>query len=166
MSNRNDEVTGLAMIFAFIAMAFYIVILAFLGFVVIMCIVLTVLSLFAWNKPVHIGRYTIEPEEARAFIKRGLWGAAIAPALTLVGWMFTPEPIVWGVFPFMALIGYVLGSIGLEWLFQQIGVYDEPAPSDTSTNSVSSAAQQTALPAPPQEPFRYASWDDEEERRS
>jgi len=51
MSRQNDEVTGMALAVGLIAMVAYAILLAFAVFAVALCVILTIVSLFAWNKP-------------------------------------------------------------------------------------------------------------------
>jgi hypothetical protein len=70
-SNGKDESSLLVTIFAFIGAALLTMALVVAAVAAFAALVLTVLSIFAWNRPLRIGRLIIEPEEARSFIKRG-----------------------------------------------------------------------------------------------
>lgn len=67
-SNNNDNgaVMGIAFVMAILAFIglFIFAVLAFLA-----CI-LTVLAVLAWNKPLKLGKHSLEPEEARMFVLR------------------------------------------------------------------------------------------------
>lgn len=63
----------------------------------------------------------------------------------------------------MVVGGYTLGSIGVEIM---IANNEAASPSVTyiPPQPELPPPSRPALPAPPREPFRYASWDDEETR--
>ncbi|MBN9033804.1 MAG: hypothetical protein BGO05_21405 [Rhizobiales bacterium 63-7] len=162
-SNNNDNGAGMAVaiVCALIGAAaiFLFAILAFVAFV------LTILAIFAWNSPVTLGKWTLHPHEARAFVGRGILGAVLVPTFVLFVQVVFTIPVEWQYLNYMLLIGYVLGSIGIEIMMaDQEGTSTPPA-----TTYIPPAPQ---LPAPPKpspqtseaEPFRFASWDDEEER--
>ncbi len=159
-NNNNDTgvivgfiVAGLAMIAFFIFALF-----AFAAFV------LTILAIFAWNKPLRIGRkFVITPEEARAFVGRGIVGMWAVPAFALFVNVFLGVHINWEYFTHMMMVGYVGGSIGLEMMLA-----DKDGSGDSTElhqQVLPPAPAQKALPPAEREPFHYASWDDEEENR-
>lgn len=156
-NNAKDEVTVIAMIFAFIgAMAMFMMILAFavLAFV---ALVLTVVCLFAWNSPLTLGKWTLMPDEARGFVYRGLIGSVLLAAFSVfIGIMFDIR-IEDRAVPYILLGGYTLGSIGLEILAQEQG----EAPHQTIIPPSQQIAPPSA-PQPPAQPFRFASWNDED----
>lgn len=159
-NNAKDEVTVIAMIFAFIgAMAMFMMILAFavLAFV---ALVLTVACLFAWNSPVTLGKWTLMPEEARGFVYRGLIGSVLLAAFSVfIGIMFDIR-IEDRAVPYILLGGYTLGSIGLEIMMAQ-------EQGDAPHQTIIPPSQQIAPPHAPEspaKPFRFASWDDEDGR--
>lgn len=161
-NNNNDTgvivgfiVAGLAMIAFFIFALF-----AFAAFV------LTILAIFAWNKPLRIGRkFVITPEEARAFVGRGIVGMWLVPAFALFVNVFLGVHINWEYFTHMMIVGYVGGSIGIEVMMAEEsggGGYVEP---HHHQQVLPPAPAQKALPPAERDPFRYATWDDEEENR-
>lgn len=157
MSSRNDnsgEMMGIAIVVTMLAFAFLFVyaILLFIAFV------LTILAVLAWNNPLTIGSYTVEPREARLFVKRGLIGMVGLPvfaAFCQALFSFQIEETIW---PHLFLGGYVLGSIVLEMMAEenQQETIHSPSPPQMP------APQEPPRPLPPAEPFRFASWDDEE----
>jgi hypothetical protein len=110
-NNDNGETMGFAVVvavFAFIGFFVYAV-LAFLA------IILTVIAICAWNSPLTLGKTTVQPSDARAFIGRGIVGAIGLPVFVGFCEMLFEIKIDWEQFGghFM-LGGYVLGSIGLK----------------------------------------------------
>jgi|GEM_PF-1667241 len=176
MSQQKDEMAGLAFVGAVIVCAIYFVMIAVAALLALSAIVFTVLALIAWNNPLYLGSETLKPEEARAFIYRGLFGAAAAPVLTFLVWLFLDrQAFDWEIYALSAGVGYVLGSVGIEILAamdEAERVSTRPVTSPSKPPALS-PAQPKALPAPPQnvlpaapkKPFRYASWNDEELRR-
>jgi hypothetical protein len=157
-NNNNDNSAGAALGFAFAAVAM----LALMLYVVAVfaALVFTILALFAWNKPRRFFGNVIQPHEARAFVRNGLIGFWLFPTFVAFAQIlleFQIEPEYWS---HMFLLGYTLGSVGVECLKPDNAdsavhgvVVDEPRP----TNVIA------PQPARPSIPFRYATWDDEEE---
>lgn len=181
MSQRNDEMAGLAFVLAIIGFAIYFVMIAVAVMLVLFALVISVLALLAWNRPLYLNIYTLYPEEARAIIYWGLAGTIIAPAFTLLIWLFldTP-PFGWEVYALSVGVGYVFGSVGINFLADidetetfSVGpnTKDETVSITSGSTAPSSGspslppAKAKALPAPPKKPFRYASWNDEELRQ-
>ena len=159
MSNRNDDDnSGIALVFMGLAMIGLglAIIAAFIAFV------LTVIALFAWNKPRRIGKTVIRPEDARGFVYRGIAGAFLLPAFCIFLNVFLGIYINGEYLPHLILGGYVLGSLGLEILMHEEGGDEPQAPTVIDAPSLPQTRQPEILPPPPQEPFRYASWDDED----
>lgn len=153
-SKNNDESAAIGMAFATLGLAalFFFALLAFLA------LAFTVLALLAWNTPLRLGSVVIKPEEARDFVGRGLIGMALAPTFWAFCCLLFGLPFDWDYLGYLLLGGYTLGSL----VFELLAAEDEPPavhPAQTKT---------PALPAPPAqrtieaEPFRFASWDDEE----
>ncbi|MCJ8510721.1 hypothetical protein MUU53_23060 [Rhizobium lemnae] len=163
MSSNNNNGAGMAVAFAIAMLGivgiFIFALLAFVAFV------LTALAIFAWNSPLTLGKWTLHPHEARAFVTRGILGAFLVPAFLLFVNVFLNIHIEWNYLSYMLVGGYTLGSIGIE-----IIMADEQTVSAPPVTTYISPTPQ--LPASPKqapqsmetEPFRFASWDDEEER--
>jgi hypothetical protein len=172
-SKNNDEMTGIFMVIALIGGMVYVAILA-VGFLVILGIavvtlVFTILSLIAWNRPVRAFGQVITPEEARRFIKRGLHGLWMFPYALLLLDYFTSLRINWDWLWVYLATGYVLGSVGMEL----IPTHDEngqplieilPPDYQPPRQEVLLPPAREPRPTPElePEPFRFASWDDEE----
>ncbi|MCB1499016.1 MAG: hypothetical protein KDK07_04375 [Bauldia sp.] len=123
----------------------------------------TILALVAWDEPLKMGRISIQPEQARAFVTRGIVGALLVPAFAVFAAVllkFKIDPDAW---LFLFLGGYTAGSFGVEFVlidkyFQKDGTAEFegnaqlPPPFETAVNGEA-------------KPFSFASWDDEEERR-
>jgi len=160
-SNNSDDgkiaillVLGAIWAIALIVFAIF----AFIAFV------LTILAICAWNKPLHIGKLSIEPEEARAFVGRGLVGMWVVPAFALFTNVFLGVHINWGYLNHMMVFGYVGGSIGVLFLMtDENGAV--PASSPQREVALPQPKSHQTLAPPPREPFHYANWDDEEESR-
>lgn len=145
--------------------------------------VLSVVCLFAWNEPRSIGSITITPDEARSFVKRGLWGAFLVPVFLLfcevaLSFHANPDYLI-----YLMLAGYAAGSLGIEMLIANVPdteptIEQLPAPPAqiAPPRGFYPPAKTTFIPTPdspkaPEEPqrncrcFTFASWDDEEEFR-
>ena len=176
MSQQKGEMAGLAFVGAIIGLVAYFLVVAVATMLALSAIVFTVLALIAWNRPLYLGSETLEPAEARAFIYRGLFGAAAAPVLTFLVWLFLERHAFgWEIYALSAGVGYVIGSVGVEILAamdEMETVSTKPVTSPSKPPALSQA-QVKALPAPSpsaspaasKKPFRYASWNDEELRQ-
>lgn len=158
-NNQNSSAAaGVGFVLAgvmFLAM-FLFALLAFFSFV------LTVLCVFAWNKTVRIGTLVIEPKHARGFVWRGLMGAFLTPLFVAFCSLAFNIAIVWDYLPHMVFGGYAFGSLGLELLFAgNANATPEPEiiPPAQLPHTGGASDSQAQIDA---EPFRYASWDDEE----
>lgn len=167
MSSNNDN-SGIALVLGFAGaaiMVLWIVVFAFFAF---LAFVFTILSLMAWRKPLHMGTLTITPEEAHAFVKRGMAGAFILPAFFIFVEVFLGVNLNWDYLPYFIVSGYIIGSVGVEMMIQHDLEQRQAAAAAQGMNS-----QQIAQPvvykqlpgsAEHRQPFTYASWDDEEKR--
>lgn len=159
-NNQNDASAGIGLVFAGIGI---LALVAFAAFAFI-AFALTALAIFAWNKPRRLGRkIVIQPEEARAFVFRGLVGMGLVPAFVFFVNVFQNVHIEWQYLSHMMVFGYVAGSLGIEVLMAD---QSDAAESD-ETRQVQQVTplqpeQRVLRPIEP-EPFRYASWEDEEE---
>ena len=128
-------------------------------------IILTVLALFAWNRPLRIGSLVVQPDEARSFVYRGLIGAVVLPAFIAFATALYGVAVDWDSYLFhILLLGYVGGSLGLEMLFadaQPPHAEGEIIHPPIERQITPPRPQQ--LPPPQSPPFRFASWDDDEE---
>lgn len=161
MSSRNDETTGLVMAFAFVGAAFYIAFLFIFALLAFLSLILTVLALLAWNRPLQIGTMMIEPDEARRFVMGGIAGAAIVPTFAVFCALLFGFGIADQAWFYLLIGGYVAGSIGLEILRAEAEQNQPPVYTPPETRL---SPPPPALPPAPSAPFRFADWDDEEER--
>ena len=158
-SNNNDSGagTGIALVLAFIgAMAImFAVFLAFLAFI------FTVIAILAWNNPLRLGKVVVTPEEARGFVGRGIVGAIGLPAFAAFCEVFLQVSINWDYLMHMMVGGYTLGSLGVEIMMADDERFAAPV---TYIPPEPQLPPRPSLPAPEPQPFRFASWDDEEGR--
>ncbi|SMH30285.1 hypothetical protein [Mesorhizobium australicum] len=153
-SKSNDENAAIGVVVAVIAFAalFFFALLAFAA------LVFTVLALLAWKKPLRLGRFVITPDEAHAFVGRGLIGMALAPTFWAFCCILFGLPFEADYLGYLLIGGYTLGSVGIEILTAD----DEPpaaAPDHTPPPALPTPADKAPAPT---EPFRFATWDDEE----
>ncbi|WP_417307651.1 hypothetical protein [Devosia sp.] len=165
MSGKNDEVTGMAVIFAVLGAGVLILGMILFAALILVACFLTGLALVIWiaDRPVEIFGETVTPHDARVFLMGGVAGAFGVPAFTafcaaLYGVYVDDEVWSW-----LIVGGYVGGSIGLEFLIGR----EDRSESNSSTASLP-APQEHEQPDPPPlpkpDPFKFASWDDEDER--
>ena len=162
MSNQNNDNSGIAIAFAFIATAALFLAAVIFALATFAAVIFTIIALCAWEKPLTVFGQTIYPDEAQAFVKRGLLGMVLAPLFVLFCTVMFQTPIIDEAWVFIIVGGYTLASVGIEYLkvqAQQDGAagatYMPPSPP-------------ASLPPPaaqPREPFTFADWDDEERPR-
>lgn len=166
MANNNDN-SGAGMAFALVAAMAYFMFLIVAAVAGFLTLILTILSILAWNRELRLGKHIITPQEARAFIGRGLLGTLMAPLFVLFCELMFKFQFEWDKFGgYVLFAGYVLGSLGMEFLMAKAREEEEermrmypPQRSFTPPQE-----PQRGLPAPPKEPFSFASWDDDEGR--
>lgn len=137
--------------------------LAFAALAVFIAFTWTFVCLLAWRNGFRIGRIILDPEDARAFVVRGLFGAASVPAFLLLTDFQTDLAVPWEYLIYYIAGGYTLFSVGIEYMIARYagGQYVERHAGITHRPS----GHQELLPPPSQPRLpRYASWDDEEER--
>lgn len=139
MSNSNDN-SGLAIVIAFFGVfaMFWAMMIGFL--LALAALILTIIALCAWNKPLTLGDMTITPYEARTFVARGLYGAWLFPVFLMLIDLLPDITINGRYWPYYVIAGYVLGSLGVEYLMEQLKEHTPPAPA---------AAPQIAPPPAP-----------------
>lgn len=166
MSSNNDNgaAMGMAVVFTILAFVglFLYALLLFVSFV------LTILCIVAWNNPLRLGKLTIEPREAHAFVARGLFGMAALPFFAAFCSTIFDVPIDPEFWSHLVVGGYALGSLGVEIMMAE----DQPR---TMTPAWREEPQRPVEVLPPQkraavrddpsESVRFASWDDEDEMR-
>jgi len=156
MSARNDDNAAIGMAFAIMGT----VGLIFFAVFVFIALALSVVALVACVRPLRLGSLVIEPHEARLFLLRGLAGAALLPVFVLFCEMLFDVSLDWDFWGgYLLLGGYTAGSLGIAILEAMDEEEAPPVP-------IQPAPLPTPVPPPAKrdEPFRYASWNDEEER--
>jgi len=165
-NNNNAEVNG--MIFAIAIVGVVLVYAAiFIGILLALySIFCTGLAIWAWNKPRMFFGQVITPGEARAFVASGFAGTLIVPIIVaLIAEMadFRISDDYAGV---IMLGGYTAGSMLCAWvqhLKEQNQKANEEALAARAIPVAPPSPQKAEKPAP-QEPFEFATWDDEEAR--
>lgn len=159
MSANNGQNNAYIMVFAIVSAALMFLAYAVIAIAAFAALVLTVLSVFAWNKPLKIGRFILAPKEARSFVSRGFWGMVILPLFAAFCSVLFGIVIPDSYWIAIYLAGYVLGSIGGAILLAE--EKPEVTPPAAMPPQVPQPSQPEQLSTPPRKPFEYASWDDE-----
>jgi hypothetical protein len=163
-SRNNDEVNGMMFAIALVGAVIVFMAAVVYALAAFAAIVLTVAAFIAWNEPLTLNGNTLQPEEARTFVARGVIGAVVLPIFIAFCDALFNLQVNWSLWPHFLLIGYTLGSVGLM-VFENS---DEP-----QTGGQVILPPTPRIPEPPRtiytppepKPFRFASWDDEEEGR-
>ena len=162
-SNNNGEAMIGILLLAMLGAAAVLMVAVF----AFAALVLTLAAIAAWEKPIVLFGDVIEPDAARAYVLRGILGAGLAPVFVVFSaflFQFSLNGISGHGWLLILIGGYSLGSLGVEILIDEMRreaagalppVILQPLP-----------PQEKAPPAvklPREQPFRFASWDDEEE---
>jgi hypothetical protein len=156
MSQNNNDSAATGAI-AFMIAGFIILAAIVFYALVFIAFVFSVICLFAWNKPRRIGGTVFMPEEARAFVGRGIAGALLLPAFCVFIELVFKVRINPEWMTHIIAGGYMLGSLGIQYLIEK-----EKEEAQARGETIVIPPQR--LPEPPQtpaQPFRYASWNDE-----
>ncbi len=170
MSNKNDEVTGFLLVFAFVGAMLTMFIVVIYAIAVVLSAALTILAFLTWNKPKETGDGVLTSEQARFFVGAGLVGAVSLPFFIGLCSGLLQMHVPDEYFIHIVLAGYAFGSIGLTILAAKDGVFDSAPPAKPLSPPID--AEKHDLPGPeywnvPASPpsFHYATWDDEESGR-
>ncbi len=161
MASNNDNsgaavAVGLMAATAF-AMAMIVYVVA--CFIALVCTVLSLLAL-TLNRPIPLwGGNAVTPDEGRIFLISGLAGAVGVPVFALVcAWLLNSrvDPYWWF---YLMTGGYSVVSIGVAAYLAE----NEPSAQPETLRVIDHNPPAPAIATPP-EPFRFATWDDEEKR--
>jgi hypothetical protein len=160
--NKNsEEATGLAILFvlgAFFAIGVWI-------FLAVVTAIMSLIALVACFHPLRIGGEVISRKDGYFFLLRGVIGWFAFPFIVLSIAPMFDIGIERDWIVYIMMTGYMIGSTGMEYVLYKMseGAQQEAA----APVQTYSPPPSRSLPSPPgqPEPFRYASWDDEEEGR-
>ncbi|MCB8838080.1 hypothetical protein [Aurantimonas sp. VKM B-3413] len=163
--NSNESGIGPAAAFAIAGVALAAVILfAALTF---LSLIMTVLALIAWTRPLKLGSITIAPEDARSFVYNGLAGLILLPVFALFCSLFLGFPIAPREWFYIVIGGYVAGSAGLAILKASVDAATDTTTDEPPARVRFQGSEPVRMKGPVRstqpEPFRFAEWDDEEE---
>lgn len=173
MSNNrnNDEAMGFAIVMTVIGIICIAIIAAYYLAALAITFVLTCLCIGAWFEPYTSDKATIFPEEARAFIVRGLLFCGIAMIVTAWGVEHKDWEVSRSGWWLIGLTAYMAGSLGIQVLlspeladgtpdiFPKREIPALPAPSPITIEATA-----IEVPTAPPEPFEFGEWDDAELR--
>lgn len=160
MSSKNDD-NGWILPAALIFTAVWAIIVLIYAMAVFLSLLLTVVAIFAWNKPVNLFGAIAEPAHARAFVGGGLFGMIALP--TFVGFcvlVLQIEVAEWAWLHFF-LGGYALGSLGINALID--GQPDAAQPDQVVLPPLQEAPD--IKPAQQTKDYPFADWLDADEFR-
>lgn len=160
--NKNSDYTaGLAIVFvlaAFFAIGVWI-------FLAVVTAFLSLIALAACFHPLRIGGEVISRKDGYFFLLRGVIGWFAFPFIVISVAPMFDIGIEHDWIVYIMMTGYMIGSTGIEYLLFKMS---EGAEQETAAPvQTYSPPPSRSLSSPPNqpEPFRYASWDDEEETR-
>src|SRR5690606_25336270 len=104
-SKERDETSGIVVAFSFIAVAYIIMALVAFAIAAFASVILTILCVAAWNRPLVLGSHILEPPQARAFVARGMVGMVTGPALLGFFQLLFGIQVQWEYLPLFLLFG-------------------------------------------------------------
>ncbi len=159
MSNNNDNSGTLLVAFAVAAIAA--AVMFFYALAAFVTVVLTIIAFCGWFKPLTLFGSTIYPHEARAFVRNGVIGTILTPLFVIFAANLLEFRINEEMWPHVFIIGYILGSLGIEFLKD-----DEDRQTVLPMKEINPDSSRLPPPeekkAPTPEPFRFAEWDEED----
>jgi len=164
-SNNKSESSDVAMAIGLVAASLMILAVVVLAVAAFVALALTIWCIAAWNRPVAFAGNTLEPAEARAYVARGLLGAALVPAFVGFCQLVFGVKVEWAYLPLFMLTGYTLGSLGIAYFQSQVTKMQAPELTPPAPRQIDRKSPQPAQRSEDAEPFRFATWDDEEDRR-
>jgi hypothetical protein len=161
--NNNNEQSAMIFVAAILCAAAFAAIVFIFALATFTAFVMTIICFFAWNRPRRLGKEVLMPEEARAFVYRGLAGAVLLPVFAIFCDLVFGVYIRGDVLPYLVIGGYVVGSLGIEILMAEEAQQQQQSIQVIPPQMPVQRAQPSLPSNKP--PFRYASWDDEEAGR-
>lgn len=161
MSSNNNDNGGAFLGIAFVCAALWFMMIAAYAIACFFAVIFTILSFIAWHRPLRLGKLALHPHEARRFVGCGIVGAIGLPAFVIFCTILFERDVPDEWWFYIVTGGYAFGSIGLSMMLE--GDDDDAEivePADTGPH-LPAAPSVLQLPAPPQQPFAYASWEDE-----
>lgn len=170
-SNDDGDADMLGLVILILGVVFFSAIVAlvasiltaFGAFLAFVAFAWTLVCLLAWNRPFHLGRIYLASNDARAFVLRGLFGAITVPVFLVLVDTFTEIPVNWKYSFYFATGGYVLLSVGFEYVFATETKLPYVHHDLNPVQFQLSQRETLYLPPPEQKPFQFARWDDDEE---
>lgn len=158
MASNNDNSTEIAVGIALVAF----VGIFFFALLIVATFILTLIAFYCWNEPHKFGKKTITPRMARGFVFGGLAGAVLLPvSIGLADAMFQLG-LDWDRLVIYFIVGgYIAGAYIVD------DIIDESEAAQEIIVPLQRLPQQPSSANPPQpdQPYRFASWDDEEQDR-
>ena len=115
MSSRNDETSGMGAAVGIVGGAMFMMFMFLFAVAAFLSLCLTVVCIFAWDKPIKLGNYTLQPREARAFLCGGVAGMWLLPIFAVFSSLLFQFAIANYAWSYLFIGGYVVGSFGASW---------------------------------------------------
>lgn len=133
---------------------------------VIVSVICTICSVIALFKPFIFYGWPFRAEYSIIYFRDSLRLAFAIPVIVYACEIVYGISIDANVYLYTFIFGYVFGGLGeIAWdEFNQKFLYESPSYSAPRTTTPAAQGKQELLP-PPSSSYRYANWDDEEERR-
>lgn len=133
--------------------------------VVFIMLIFTILALIALFRPIRIGSFSLSSEEAERFLLWSMAGAFVVPIFALFCEWFFVFQIRDNLWFYIVVGGYVLGAMAMIANEEEVQKQQQAAASRPLPSPPPAPVRPQGLPRPQAQPFRFASWDDEERRR-
>lgn len=162
-NNNNAALAGPLMALGLIGAGFMILAAIVFAVAAFIAFAITILCFFAWNKPLTAFGDTLEPEEARTFVASGVIGALLLLTFALFCSALFGIQMRDDAWVYALISGYSIGSLGYAISVAKAEEAAKQAQFVQSYPPVIEHKPEPARPAPQaaEEPFRFATWDDE-----
>lgn len=165
MSSKNDGTNETAMALGLFCMAAFFLFVFVFAVATFVALIFTCLAIAAWERPLKLGKETLQPDEARRFVYCGLGGAVALPFFVFFCIVLFGVPIRQDAWVYIVIAGYDLGALGVAMI--------EAAQAEEEKKAALLNPPQVVPPPPPEpkpaprtkRPYDFASWDDEDARR-
>jgi hypothetical protein len=135
---------------------------AAIAYILLATVLFTVLSVLAWTKPLHIWDGVVTPGMAHNFVLGGVCGSVVVLICLVIAEFLLGIDVPGKYIGWFIIGGYVAGAFICDHTMvaddlEEYGAYIPPPPADAPD------AEPLELPQP--QPFKFATWDDEEAGR-
>ncbi|RKF06994.1 hypothetical protein DEM25_003685 [Oceaniradius stylonematis] len=161
MSYNNDQNAALSAQLSILLIGIAVLAFVFIAAAVVACVFISMVALFAWEKPKRVGSILFTPFKARLILLSGVMSSVGCPFGVLAVQLIMGEDFVPHFYLIAAVGGYAFGSLFSFYFGDEED--DDVQPVVPEPRQI--VQQLPPQPPQPRQPFHYASWNDEEEHQ-